>query len=140
MIAFNKSRLRILVLGLSLMILTISCAPNVDSNELFEKETFLKLNIYQSDTVFIDNSINLKMSSSKVKELRNWIDKNKTGWENSIASFAQPLISVIGKDFRMLIFKDFIVIGFTDNKGKPRQYKKQTDFKEFDFLIEEKNE
>ncbi len=137
MISFNKTTMRISTLSLFLMILTISCAQIVDSNELFNNETVLKLNIYQTDSVFIDNSVDLEMDSPKVKELRNWIDNNKTEWKSSIASFAQPLISVIGDDFRMLIFKDFVVVGFTDNKGKQRQFTKQTDYIDLEFLLVE---
>ncbi len=120
------------------MILTISCAQIVDSNELFKNETVLKLNIYQTDSVFTDNSVDLDMNSPKVKELRNWSDNNKTDWKSSIASYAQPSISVIGDDFRMLIFKDFVVIGFADNKGKQEQFTKQTEYYDFEFLLNEK--
>ncbi len=130
--------MRALTLILFLMPLTISCAQIVGSNELFKNETVLKLNIYQTDSVFTDNSIDLKMNSPKVKELCNWIDNNKTDWRSSIASFAQPSISVIGDDFRMLIFKDFVVIGFTDNKEKQKQFTKQTDYNDFEFLMNEK--
>ncbi len=120
------------------MILTNSCAQIIDSNELFKNETFLKLNIYQTDTVFTDNSVDLEIASPKVKELRSWIDNNKTDWKSSIASFAQPKISVIGDDFRMLIFRDFVVIGYVDNKGKQKQFTKQTDYWDFKFLLSEK--
>ncbi len=120
------------------MILTNSCTQIVDSNELFKNETFLKLNIHQADSVFIDNSVDLDMDSPKLKELRNWIDNNKRDWKSSIASFAQPAISVIGDDFRMLIFKDFIVVGYTDNKGNQKQFTKQTDYDDFEFLLNEK--
>jgi hypothetical protein len=138
MTSFSKTPLRTFTLSLILMILTISCTQIVDSNELFKNETVLKLKIHQTDSVFINNSIYLEMDSLKVKELRNWIDNNKTDWKNSIASFAQSSISVIGDDFRMLIFKDFVVIGFTDNKGKQKQFTKQTDYNDFKFLLGEK--
>ena len=138
MISFNKTTMRISTLGLFLMIMTISCAQIFDSNELFKNETVLKLNIHQTDSVFIDNSVDLRMDSPKAKELRNWIDNNKTDWKSSIASFAQASISVIEDDFRMLIFKDFVVIGFTDKKDKQRQFTKQSDFNDFEFLLEEK--
>lgn len=130
--------MRTLSLSLFLMVLTISCAQIVDSNELFKNETVLKLKIYQTDSVFTNNSVDLEINSPKVKELRSWIDNNKADWKSSIASFAQPTISVIGDDFRMLVFKDFVVIGFTDNKGKQRQFTKQTEFNNFEFLLEEK--
>lgn len=130
--------MRTLTLSLFLMVLTISCAQIVDSNELLKNENVLKINIYQTDSVFTDNSDDLEMDSPKVKELSNWIDNNKTDWKSSVASFAQPLISVIGDDFRMLIFKDFVVIGFTDNKGKQKQFTKQTDYNNFEFLLNEK--
>ena len=127
-----------ILVGLFLLVSVISCAQAVDSNELFKNETVLKLNIHQSDTVLIDNSIDLEINSTKIKELQNWIDNNKTDWKNSIASFAQPSISVIGKDFRLLIFNDFVVIGYTDKNNKQRQITKQTDSREFEFLIDKK--
>lgn len=130
--------MRTSTLSLFLMILTISCAQIVDSNELFKNETVLKLNIYQTDSVFIDNLVDLEINSPKVIELRNWIDNNKTDWNSSIASFVQPSISVIGDDFKMLIFKDFVVVGYADNKGKQKQFTKQTDYHDFEFLLNEK--
>lgn len=130
--------MRISTFSLFLIILTISCTQIVDSNELFKNETVLKLKVHQTNSVYIDNSVDLEMDSPKVKELRNWIDSNKTDWKSSVASFAQSSISVIGDDFRMLIFKDFVVIGFSDNKGKQKQLTKQTDYKDFKFLLVEK--
>lgn len=130
--------MRTSTLSLFLMILTISCAQIVDSNELFKNETVLKLNIYQTDSVFTDNLVDLEINSPKVIELRNWIDNNKTDWNSSIASFVQPSISVIGDDFKMLIFKDFVVVGYADNKGKQKQFTKQTDYHDFEFLLNEK--
>ena len=138
MITFNKTTLGIPTISLFLMVLTISCAQIIESDEIFKNETVLKLNIYETDSVFIDKSVDLEMDSHKVKEIRNWIDNNKTDWKSSIASFAQPLISVIGNDFRMLIFKDFVVVGFANNKGKQRQFTKQIDYNDFDFLLREK--
>lgn len=111
MISFNKNTMRISSLSLVLTIMTISCAQIVDSNELFNNETVLKLKINETDSVFTDNSVGLELPSSKVKELRSWFDNNKTDWKSSIASFAQPTISMIGDDCRMLIFKDFVVVG-----------------------------
>ena len=127
-----------ILLGLFLLTTVVSCAQTVDSDELFKNETVLKLNIHQSDTLLIDNSIDLEINSPKIKELQKWIDKNKSDWKNSFASFAQPSISVIGKDFRMLIFKDFVVIGYADRNNKQRQITKQSDYRDFEFLIDKK--
>ncbi|MBN1183708.1 MAG: hypothetical protein JXB49_15560 [Bacteroidales bacterium] len=137
-ISFSKTTMRISTLSLFLIILTISCAQIVDSNELFKNETVLKLKLHQTDSIYIDNLVDLEMIHPKVKELRNWIDNNETDWKSSIASFSQSSISVIGDDFRMLIFKDFVVIGFIDNKGKQKQFTKQTDYNDFKFLLGEK--
>lgn len=136
MISFRKNILRIITL--SLILLTISCGQIVDSNELFKNETFLKLNIYPTDSVLISNLSDLEIDSPKVKELGEWIDKNRTDWKKSIASFAQPSISIIGDSFRMLIFNDSVVVGFTDDKGNQKQYTKQTDFYDFEFLLRDK--
>lgn len=138
MIISKHNVMRIWTLGFLLMILTYSCAENINSNELLKNESKLNLTIYQSDSLSINSSLDLKISSFRIKKLCDWLDTNKTDWKNSIASFAQPSISLIGEDFRMLIFKDFVVVGFTDSNGKQRQFTRQINFTEFNFLIEEK--
>lgn len=127
-----------LIFGFILLTSVVSCTQTVDSNEFFKNESVLKLNIYQADTLIVYNSIDLEINSHKVKELQDWIDNNKTDWKNSPASFARPSISIIGKNFRMLIFRDFVVIGFTDSNNKERQITRQSDFREFEFLIDKK--
>jgi hypothetical protein len=66
-----------------------------------------------------------------------WFKKNPDGWTSSISSWATPDISLIGDDFRLLIQKDVVVIGFTDKKGKARQLVKKVDISEFGFLTEQ---
>jgi hypothetical protein len=122
------------IIGLFLLTLFVSCKQTLDSSVCLKNESTLKLNIINSDTVLIGNSVDLEINSAKMIELRNWIDNNSTKWENSIISYVQPLISVIENDFRMLIFKSFVVIGFKDKNDKSRQITKQTDYNEFDFL------
>jgi hypothetical protein len=130
-------RLIFKIFGLFLLTLFISCTQTIDSVEVLKDESKLKLNIQDSDSGFYDNSVDLDINSTKIKKLRDWIDNNNDSWENSIASYAQPLISLIGENFRMLIFRDFVVIGFADTNDKPRQITRQTDFAEFEFLLEE---
>ena len=59
---------------------------------------------------------------------------NLNGWENSIASYISPKIALTNDDFRLLIFKDFVVIGYSDKNNKPKQMTKKVDIKEFGFL------
>lgn len=77
------------------------------------------------------------MSDSEIiLDLKVWLKNNPDNWENSIASLSQPDISLISNDFRLLIFKDVVVIGFTDETGKQKQYTKDANKSELKFLTE----
>ena len=78
----------------------------------------------------------ISKDSKELKSLKDWLIDNSKGWENSIASYALPSISLTSADYRFLIFKNFVVIGYSDKNDKPRQLTKKTDIKEFEFLNE----
>ncbi|WP_321279153.1 hypothetical protein [Marinifilum fragile] len=126
-----------IILGLFLLIL-ISCGQAIKPDEILNKENDFKLTIHTENKYSSDSSIVkiINKDSEKITKLKNWISKNSDGWESSIASWATPDISLIGTDFRLLIFKDEVVVGFTDKNGKARQYTKRVNKAEFDFLID----
>jgi hypothetical protein len=125
-----------IVIGLFLLI-KISWGRAIYSDEILDRENDFNLTIrnenkYSSDTTKVKI---INKYSEKIAELKDWILNNSEGWESSIASWITPEISLIGIDFRLMIFKDGVVIGFTDKNGNARQYTKQVDKTEFDFLI-----
>ena len=126
-----------IILGLFLLLL-ISCGKTINSNEILNNENDFKLTIYLENKYSSDSSKVevINRDSEKIAKLRNWISKNAAGWQRTIASWGTPEISLIGTNIRLLIFKDVIVVGFTDKKGKAQQYTKPIIKSQFDFLFD----
>ncbi len=126
-----------IILGLFLLIL-ISCRQHIKPDEILKRENYFKLTIHIENKYSTDSSIVkiIYKDSEKIAKLKTWISENTDDWESSIASWATPDISLIGTDFRLLIFKDEAVVGFTDNNGNACQYTKSVKKAEFDFLID----
>ena len=125
------------IAGLFLLIFIFSCGQDINPDEILNKEINFKLTIYLGDTNNSDSIVTqtINKDSPKITILKDWISNNPDGWKSSIASWATPDISLIGTDFRLLIYNDGVVIGFTDKKGKVKQFTKQVNKSEFDFLI-----
>jgi hypothetical protein len=126
--------------GLFLLIFICSCVQDLKPDEILKKENDFKLTIHQQGKYTSDSTIvkTINKDSEKIIKLKNWITNNPADWKSSVDSWVTPDISLTGKDFRLLIFKSFAVIGFKDKTGKLRQYTKQVDKSAFDFLIENK--
>jgi len=60
------------------------------------------------------------------------LEKFYAGEEITISDISD--ISLIGTNFRLLIFKDFVVIGFYGQIGKQKQCTKEADESGFNFL------
>jgi hypothetical protein len=123
---------------LIVMSISISCTEKININEVLENENEYTLRIQMCDINNSENSFTLPLnnSSKEIIELRNWFNKNSNQWNSSIDSWAQPKVFLNGKDFRLLIFNNFVVVGFNDKKGRPKQYTKEIEYKEFHFLTE----
>ncbi|MCA0363940.1 MAG: hypothetical protein LCH67_07835 [Bacteroidetes bacterium] len=118
-----------------------SCSQSIDINDLKINNSDLKIT-YWTKSSFGLNSTSTKLLSKDSKEFKNfndWLIDNSKGWEKSIASYATPNIFITSADFRLLIFKNFVIIGYSDKNNKPMQLIKHTNIKEFEFL-NEKNE
>ena len=126
-----------IIVGIFILLFT-SCEQDINPNEILNKENDFKLTIHFGDKYSSDSSKvkTIIKGSEKFIKLKDWITNNPVDWKSSIDSWAAPDISLIGNDFRFLIFKNFVVIGFKDKTGKPRQYIKSVDKSTFDFLIE----
>ncbi len=120
------------------LIVLQSCAQSIDLNDLKISNSDLKITFWTKSSSGLDSTSTRLISkdSNELKKLNDWLIDNLEGWKNSIASYASPSISLTSADFRLLIFKDFVVIGYSDKNDKPRQLTKKTDIKEFEFLNE----
>ncbi len=127
------------IIGIFLFSVIVSCRQDIKPDEIFKRANDFKLTIHLGDKYTSDSTIIkiVNKNSLKINKLKDWLTNNLHGWESSIVSWATPEISLIGTDFRLLIYKDGAVIGFTDRKGKAKQYTKKVDKSEFNFLIEE---
>ena len=125
-----------IITGLFLLIL-ISCGQTIYPDEILKREIDFKLTIHNENNYSSDSSTVkiINKDSEKIAELKDWFSNNSDGWESSIASWATPDISLIGTDFRLLIFKDGVVIGFTDKNGNAKQFTRRVNKTEFAFLI-----
>jgi hypothetical protein len=127
------------IVGIFFFSVIVSCKQDIKPDEILKRGNDFKLTIHLGDKYTSDSTIikTINKDSLQINKLKDWLTNNLHGWESSIASWATPDISLIGSDFRLLIYKDGAVIGFTDRKGKSKQYTKKVDKSEFNFLIEE---
>lgn len=135
-------KITICFFGIMLATLLISCGHDIDPEEILTKEIEFKfkLNIHSKPNNSFDTltTKTIQSNSEKIIKLKEWLTGNPDGWISSIASWATPSISLTGKDFKLIIYENGIVIGFKDKKGKLRQYSKPITKKELDFLSENK--
>ncbi len=126
-------------IGFLLLIFTISCGQNPNFAEILKSEKQFELKFNLSGDIYLDSSLTIRINadSKKIADLKAWFKNNPDNWESSIASWATPDIFLTSNDFRLLIFNDFVVVGFVDKSGKQRQYKKAADKSEFNFLTED---
>jgi len=124
------------IAGLFLLFFMFSCGKNINIDDILKNENNFKLTIYLSNKYNSDSTIikTINKNSKKISKLKEWITNNPDGWQSSNYSWATPDISLIGNNFRLLIFTDFIVIGFVDKKWKQKQYTKQVNKLELDFI------
>ncbi len=123
-------------IGFLLIIFTISCGQNLDFEEILKNEKHFELKFNPRGDINLDSSLTTKINADSkiIDSLRIWFKNNPDNWDSSIASWATPDISLTGNDFRFLVFKDFVVVGFMDKSGKQNQYTKNTNETEFNFL------
>jgi hypothetical protein len=106
------------IIELFLLAIFLICKQTIIYRGLLKNESILTLNFYDSETTFLDNPLDLEIESTKIIRLQNWIYNNDIDWRNSIASFTESSVLVVREDFRKLIFKEFVVIGFKDKNDE----------------------
>ena len=125
-------------IGFLLIIFTISCGQNLDFEEILKNKKQFELKVNPNGNLNLDSSLIKKINTDSkiITNLKTWLKNNPDNWENSIASWATCEILLTSDDFRLLIFKDFVVVGFEDKSGKQRQFTKEANKSEFNFLTE----
>jgi hypothetical protein len=128
-----------LIIGL--VILTcflISCKTDININHYIDKNIPFKLTITNTDIstgLTKQDNFEIAVNSVEYKKLMAWCDTNVNGWTQTFASYI-PDIFVRQGNFRLLTIAKgtSVVVGFTDDNNKPRQYTKTIKKEELDFL------
>jgi hypothetical protein len=124
-----------ITIAFPLIILLLACDHSINPDDLFKNDNNLTIKIpivdkFKSDSARI---IIVAKGSEKYNKLKQWLNTNNIGWKSSIASWAPPDIIVTNNNFRLLIFKDGIVLINNENS---KQYTIEGNKKEFTFLEE----
>jgi len=124
--------------GLLLLFFTISCGQTLEFDEILKDEKQFELKVNPNGNIVLDSALTKRIDADSeiILNFKTWLRNNPDNWESSIASWATPNISLTSNDFRLLILKDFVVVGFTDRSGKKRQYMKDIEKSDFNFLNE----
>lgn len=116
--------------------LITSCTHHIDALDALMKENNLTLTVYREEKGLHDSSsVTLTQESQEITELSNWLSNNKKGWKSDFNSWIHPDFTLTGNDFRLLIYNDFVVLGYTDKNNKPSQFTRKVNIKELEFLI-----
>ena len=126
-----------IIILLGLMLTITSCSSNIQIVKYIDLNSPLTLTIYttndQTGLTQIDKEI-IEPKSEKFYKLIDWSKANSDHWRSTFASYIGN-VSVIQKDFRLLYLQDGVVIGFTDDHGKSKQYRRSITKGDLDFLI-----
>ena len=127
------------IIGLTVITTSfISCKKNININGHIDKNAPLKMSIHEKDSLnglSSSHIFEIPVNSIKYRSFVEWCSKNTEGWKSTPASYVAH-ISITQNNFWLLIFSkgNGVVIGFTDNNGKQRQYSKAINNEELNFL------
>ncbi len=120
-------------------LLTISsCSTETSIEKYIDLNSPLNLTIHKiNDQTGLTESVTKKIdpNSEKFKKLIHWVNNNHDNWKSTTASYIAK-VNVTQKNFRLLYNQDFVVIGFTNNDGKAKQYTKTVEKGELEFLTD----
>lgn len=116
------------------------CQTDLDFNDVIDQKSSFILTIRTVDpeTELSSNETEeIKVNSDKWIMLVDFAKNNMEGWQSSPVTYIGD-IYVLQGDFRLIHTKgsNGIVIAFTDKEGNPKQYTKEIDKGELDFLTE----
>jgi hypothetical protein len=118
----------------------MSCQTDLDINSVIDQKTPFTLTIRTVDTTTGLSSTEsevIKVHSAKWNMFVDFAKSNMNGWKSSPASYIGDIFVSQG-DFRMIYSQGWngVVIAFTDKEGNSKQYTKEIDKEELDFLTE----
>ena len=114
-----------------------SCTQSYQINDLNIQPTDLIVRLKSDTPGSMDTTTirKLQYNSNEYSKLLSWLQINNYGWNKDINSWANPEILITdGKDFKLLIYKDGLVIGYKEDNGKEVQLRKKSSISTFDFL------
>ena len=132
----NKNHILPLLFLLLILTTQIGCKTEVIISGYLDKN--LPLNLTQTfktenSLLSTTNTKQILPNSDKFLRLVKWCDENKTGWQETYASFISNL-TLTQNSFKLLVLDEAVVIGFIDKQGKSKQYSKTIKKDDLKFL------
>lgn len=129
---------KFLLLTTPLFIL-VGCQKSIDMNNYINKNLPLDISMEKFDSISkltTSTYSEIAVNTPKYLRLINWLDKNKSGWQSTPASYIGN-IDVHQGSFNLLysINGAGVVVSFNDKQNKAHQYSKTIQKGELDFLI-----
>ena len=123
----------------SILTVFFSCTKTIKLDNIRFNESEYFISIHKNMETGADTLISYKVQqdSEEITFLKDWLNNNNFNWNKSVISYAMPVYSLTSGNFRLLVFENFVVLGYTDSLGKSYQYQKHTDTSELHFLIEQ---
>lgn len=133
-----KQIIRIIALILTLAM--TSCQTNLELNDVIDQKSPFNLTIRTVDPetgLSSNETEEIEVNSEKWIKLVDFAKNNMDGWQSTPASYIGDIYVSQG-DFRLTHTNgsNGLVIAFTDKEGNPKQYTKEIDKGELDFLTE----
>jgi len=131
-------RLRTIIIFIFFVLNFSSCTQSYQIKDFNIKPTDLIIRFKRDKVGILDttNFRKLHYNSNEYSKLFSWLQTNNCGWNKDINSWASPEIFITdGKDFRLLIYKEGLVIGYKGNNGKVVQLRKRSSISNVGFLI-----
>ena len=128
------------IITLILSLAMTSCQTDLELNDVIDQKTSFTLIITTVDPetgLSSNETEEIEVNSEKWIKLIDFAKNNLDNWQSSPASYIGDTYVTQG-DFRLIHTKgsNGVVIAFTDQEGNPKQYTKEIDKGELDFLTE----
>jgi hypothetical protein len=121
-----------------LILLLVSCHSSVNLSDYVDKTAPFALTINrlgESAGLTKSDKVEIKVNSDKYKKLIAWIEKSSDNWSSSPASYITE-VGISQDNFHLIYYhKGSVVLSFIDNDHEARQYVREIQAGELDFLL-----
>jgi len=136
-------RLQICILIFAGTTLLYSCREEFTAAQVFENEPGLDISFKLNKRHYVDysGSIYIDRESEPFRKLYQWFDDHRDAWSRNEGDNLYQLISIFGRDtlrptmLQIYIHDKYIKVGFPNEQGHLRQYFRQCNPGDFDFLL-----